>query len=56
MGIPDHPACLLRNWHAVQEAMIRNGHGTTDWFRIGKEVHKGVHCQPAGLTYMQNTS
>ena len=56
MGIPDHPACLLRNLHVVQEATIRNGHGTMDWFKLGKEVHQGVHCQPADLTYMQNTS
>ena len=39
MGIPDHLICLLRNLYAGQEATIRTGHGTTDWFQIGKEVH-----------------
>ena len=38
MGIPDHPTCLLRNLFAGQEATVRTGHGTTDWFQIGKEV------------------
>ena len=38
MGIPDHLTCLLRNLYAGQEATVRTGHGTTDWFRIGKEV------------------
>ena len=38
MGIPDHPTCLLRNLCASQEATVRTGHGTTDWFQIGKEV------------------
>ena len=41
MGIPDHLICLLRNLHAGQEATVRTGHGTTDWFQIGKEVHQG---------------
>ena len=41
MGIPDHLACLLRNWYAGQEATVRTGHGTTDWFQIGKGVHQG---------------
>ena len=36
MGIPDHLTCLLRNLHAGQEATVRTGHGTTDWFQIGK--------------------
>ena len=40
MGIPDHLTCLLRNLHAGQEA-IRTGHGTTDWFQIGKGVRQG---------------
>ena len=35
MGIPDHPTCLLRNLYAGQEATVRTGHGTTDWFQIG---------------------
>ena len=43
MGIPDHLTCLLRNLYAGQEASVRNGHGTTDWFQIGKGVHQGVH-------------
>ena len=38
MGIPDHLACLLRNLYAGQEATVRTGHGTTDWFQIGKGV------------------
>ena len=41
MGIPDHLTCLLRNLHAGQEATVRIGHGTTDWFQIGKGVHQG---------------
>jgi len=38
MGIPDHLTCLLRNLYAGQEATVRTGHGTTDWFQIGKGV------------------
>ena len=41
MGIPDHLTCLLRNLYAGQEATARTGHGTTDWFQIGKGVHQG---------------
>uniref|UniRef100_A0A4W2DHR1 RNA-directed DNA polymerase n=1 Tax=Bos indicus x Bos taurus TaxID=30522 RepID=A0A4W2DHR1_BOBOX len=41
MGIPDHLTCLLRNLYADQEALVRTGHGTTDWFQIGKGVHQG---------------
>ena len=41
MGLPDHLTCLLRNLYAGQEATVRNGHGTTDWFKIGKGVHQG---------------
>ena len=41
MGIPDHLICLLRNLYAGQEATIRTGHGTTDWFQIGKGVCQG---------------
>ena len=41
MGIPDHLTCLLRKLYAVQEATVRNGHGTTDWFQIGKGVCQG---------------
>ena len=56
MGIPDHLTCLLRNLYAGQEATVRTGHGTTDWFQIGKRVHKAVYSHPAYLTYMQSTS
>ena len=56
MGIPDHLTCLLRNLYAGQEATVRTGHGTTDWFQIGKECVKAVYCHPAYLTYMQSTS
>ena len=55
MGIPDHLTCLLRNLYAGQEATVRTGHGTTDWFQIRKEVRR-VYCHPAYLTYMQSTS
>ena len=41
MGILDHLTCLLRNLYAGQEATVRTGHGTTDWFQIGKGVHQG---------------
>ena len=41
MGIPDHIACLLRNLYAGQEATVRIGHGTMDWFQIGKGVRQG---------------
>ena len=41
IGIPDHLTCLLRNVYAGQEATVRNGHGPTDWFQIGKRVHQG---------------
>ena len=46
MGIPDHPTCLLRNLYAGQEATIRTGHGTTDWFQTGKGVHQGCIFSP----------
>ena len=46
MGIPDHLTCLLRNLYAGQEATIRTGHGTTDWFQIGKGVHQGCILSP----------
>ena len=46
MGIPDHLTCLLRNLYAGQEATIRTGHGTTDWFQIGKGVHQGCIFSP----------
>ena len=41
MEIPDHLTCLMRNLYAGQEATVRTGHGTTDWFQIGKGVHQG---------------
>ena len=56
MGIPDHLACLLRNLYAGQEATVRTGHGTMDWFKLGKEYVKAVYSHPAYLTYMQSTS
>ena len=56
MGIPDHLTCLLRNLYAGQEATVRTGHGTTDWFQIEKEFIKAVYCHPAYLTSMQSTS
>ena len=46
MEIPDHLTCLLRNLYAGQEATIRTGHGTTDWFQIGKGVHQGCILSP----------
>ena len=46
MGIPDHLSCLLRNLYAGQEATVRTGHGTTDWFQIGKGVHPGCILSP----------
>ena len=61
MGIPDHLMCLLRNLYSGQEATVRTGHGTTDWFQIGKGVRQGcilLHClfnikQNAGLDEAQ---
>ena len=46
MGIPDHMTCLLRNLYAGQEAIARTGHGTTDWFQIGKGVGQGCILSP----------
>ena len=46
IGIPDHLTCLLRNLYAGQEATVRTGHGTTDWFQIGKEVCQGCISSP----------
>ena len=45
-GIPDHLTCLPRNLYAGQEATVRSGHGTTDWFQIGKGVHQGCILSP----------
>ena len=46
MGIPDHMTCLLRNLYASQEAIVRMGHATMDWFKIGKGVHQGCILSP----------
>ena len=46
MGIPDHLICLLRNLYSDQEATVRTGHGTTDWFQIGKGVRRGCILSP----------
>ena len=46
MGIPDHLTCLLRNLYAGQEAAVITGHGTTDWFQIGKGIHQGCILSP----------
>ena len=46
MGIPDHLTCLLRNLYAGQEVTVRTGHGTTDWFQIGKGLHQGCILSP----------
>ena len=47
MGLPDHLTCLLRNLYVGQEATVRNGHGTTDWFQIGKGVRQGCILSPS---------
>ena len=49
MGIPDHLTCLLRNLDASQEATVRTGHGTTDWFQIGKGVRQGCILSPCSF-------
>ena len=56
MGIPDHLTCLLRNLYAGQEATVRTGYRTTDWFQTGKGVHQGCILSPYLLTYIQSTS
>ena len=53
MGIPDHLTCLLRNLYAGQEATVRTGHGTTDWFQIRKGVCQGCILSPCLLTYAE---
>ena len=60
MGIPDHLTCLLRNLYAGQEATVRTGHGTTDWFQIGKRVRQGCILSPCLFNFyaeyiMRNT-
>ena len=56
IGVTDHLTCLLRNLYAGQEATVRTGHGTTDWFQIGKGLRQGCILSPAYLTSMQSTS
>ena len=57
MGIPGHITGLLRNLYGGQEATVRSGHGTTDWFQIRKGVHQGyIYCHPSYLTSIQSTS
>ena len=56
MGIPDHMTRLLRNLYAGQEARVRTGHGTMDWFQIGKGGCQGCIFSPTYLTYLQSTS
>ena len=51
MGIPDHLTCLLRNLYAGQETIVRTGHGTTDWFQIGKGVHQGCILSPCLFSF-----
>ena len=46
MGLPDHLTCLVRNLYAGQEATVKTGHGTTDWFQIGKGLHQGCVLSP----------
>ena len=54
MGIPDRIICLLRDLYAGQEARVRTGHGTTDWFELGKRYIKAVYCHPTYLTYAEH--
>ena len=55
-GITDHLTCILRNMFSGQKATVRIGHGTINWFQIGKGVHQGCILSPCLLTYMQSTS
>ena len=56
MVIPDHLTCLLRNLYTGHEATVRTGHGTTEWFQIGKGVCQGCILSPSLFNYMQSTS
>ena len=51
MGVPDHLTCLLRNLYADQEATVRTGHRTTEWFQIGKGVRQGYILSPCFLNF-----
>ena len=53
MGIPGHLTCLLRNLYASQEATVRTGHGTTDWFQTGKGVHQGCILSPCLFNFYE---
>ena len=55
MGVPEHLTCLQRKVYVSQEATVKTGLGTTDWFKLGKE-YKSIYCHPAYLTYRQSTS
>ena len=56
IGIPDYLTCLLRNLYAGREATVRTGHGTMDWFKIGKGVQQGCILLLCSFNYMQSTS
>ena len=56
MGIPNHLTCFLRNLYAGQEAIVRTGHETMNWFKLEKEYIKAIYYQPVNLNYMQNIS
>ena len=53
MGVPDQLSCLLRNLYAGQEAAVRTGHGTTDWFHIGKGVRQGCILSPCLFNFLE---
>ena len=55
IGIPDHLTCLLRNLYAGQEATVRTGRGTMDWFQIGKGVHQGCILSPCLFNFYAST-
>ena len=56
MGIPDHLTCLLRDLYIGQEATVRTGHGTTDWFQRGKGAHQGCVLSPCFFNLYAETS
>ena len=53
MGVPDHLTCFLRNLYVGKEATVGTGHGTTDWFQIGKGVHRGCILSPCFNLYAE---